>query len=463
MNRLIGMLTACLLFVSCAAVSAFAAEEEAFVPVLRFIASSDSHVRTDGDATFLRIGDMLKQAYALSDRDKNYSELDALVMAGDLTHNGTAEEFDRFWTAVASSKRDETQFLGVVAKNHDGWNMSRKELRSYYSALTGEDPDFHKIINGFHFIGLSASDTDGVHYSKEQLAWLKAQLDAAVADSPDRPVFFIHHEHNRYTVYGSSSFDGWGIKYFRRILKNYPQVVDFSGHSHYPLNDPRSVWQGSYTAIGTGAIYYAEFTIDDIRAYDPPDCEQTATYWLAEVNAAGDLHLRGMDILAGKQLCEYIIKNPADRSNRAFTPKKQKAASLAPAFSADAVLAAESTEPGRVTLTVPAAQPTDGQPVVLYRLTAKNALGITVDKQWNLPPYHRAEEQDTITFELDGLAKGTYTFRVVAETAYGVRSEPVEGKLVLDEGANGFRFFLRTLLRPFRRFGEVVWHRVLDR
>lgn len=463
MKKCISLLLTVLLLAACAAVPARAAEDAAFVPVLRFIAASDSHVRAENDVTADRIGRMLRQTYALADSGETYQNLDALVMAGDLTNNGTPEEFDKFWAAVSSEKRDGTQFLGVVAKNHDGWTMNRKDMRAYYTALTGEAPDFHRVINGFHFIGLSAAEDDSVHYSDAQLKWLKAQLDAAVADAPGRPVFFIHHEHNRNTVYGSSTFDGWGITPFRRILRQYPQVVDFSGHSHYPLNDPRSIWQGRYTAIGTGALAYSEFTIDDVRAYDPPDCEQTATYWIVEVNAAGDLHLCGMDAVAGVRLCEYQIANPADKANRDYTPLKQRAASRPPVFDDSAAINTEVTEPGTVRITVPAAQSTDGTPVVLYRLTVRNALGAVVNRQWVLPAYDRADPPKTVAFAQDGLAKGTYTFLVTAETAYGVRSKALRATVTLDDGADGVTAFFNTLLRPLRRAAEFLWNRLIGR
>ena len=464
-RRATGLVLTCLLLFSCAALPSFAAgKAETFTPVLRFIASSDSHVRMENDKTFERIGMMLGQTYALSDSDETYQSLDALIMAGDLTNSGTKEEFDKFWTAVSGAKRDSTQFLGVVAKNHDGWNMSRKEMRSYYSELTGETPDFHKVINGYHFIGLSASEDDDAHYSNAQLSWLKTQLKAAVADTPDKPVFFIHHEHNRNTVYGSSTFDGWGIKFFKKILKDYPQVVDFSGHSHYPLNDPRSIWQGTYTAIGTGALYYSEFTIDDIRAYDPPDCEDTATYWIVEVNEKGDLHLRGMDVLADKQLCAYTLLNPADCANRAYTPLRQRAASRSPVFSDDAAITAEQTESGSLRVTVPIARSTDGTPVVLYRLTVRTAYGLIAETQWYLPHYYVAEgQEETIPFEVEGLAKGKYQLCVTAETAYGVQSKPVKGTVTLADGSDSAKFFFDTLLWSFRRCVELFKHVVIER
>ena len=277
-----------------------------FVPVLRFVAASDTHVRDDSDVTANRIGKMMEMAYAIADADAAYPALDALLIAGDLTNDGTKTEFDKFADAVHGALRENTRFIGVVAKNHDGYKMPRKELRAYYHTVSGCDADFHVVVNGYHFIGVSASPLDGVHYSAAQQKWLKEQLTAAVKEDPNKPIFVTHHEHVRGTVYGSSLDDGWGMTYFTSILKQFPQVVDFSGHSHYPLNDPRSIWQGQFTAVGTGAIYYSEFNIDG--TYHPADSNDTATCWIVEADANNRLRLRGMDVEAGECLVEYVLE-----------------------------------------------------------------------------------------------------------------------------------------------------------
>ncbi|MBQ6020914.1 MAG: metallophosphoesterase [Clostridia bacterium] len=453
MKKLLCVLLSCLMLASVFAPAALAADD-AFVPVLRFIASSDSHIRSDSDMTSERIGKMLSEVYAVADADGAYGALDALLMAGDLTNDGTKEEFVKYWAAVSGALREGTEYLGVVAKNHDGYVMPRRELRRNFAELTGLDADFHKVINGFHFIGLSASDTDGIHYTRKQLNWLREQLDAAVAEDPAKPVFFMHHEHNRNTVYGSSSYDGWGVTFFNKILDQYPQVVDFSGHSHYPLNDPRSLWQGKYTAIGTGAIYYSEFTIDDVRTYHPADSDQTATCWIVEVDAANRLRLRGWDIEADRQLCEYVLDNPADPANREYTPEKQAARSKAPVFASGAALQIEPVKGGCRVL-IPAAESADGMPVVLYRVSAVNKNGVEVEKQWALPHYYVADGPEETECTLDGLTTGEYTIRVVAETAYGVQSEPLTEKTEVD-GENAFVGFFLYLGRLFRQLFAAI-------
>lgn len=405
-----------------------------FIPVIRFIASSDTHIKDDSDENAERIGKMLDMAYDIAEEDENYKELDALLIAGDLTNDGTESEFDKFSKAVKESLRGDTRFLGVVAKNHDGYKMSRTELRDYYNKDTGNDADFHTVINGYHFIGVSASPNDLEHYDGKQLSWLEKQLDEAVAEDSQKPVFVIHHEHNSGTVYGSSTFEGWGVPYFNSILKKYPQAVDFSGHSHYPLNDPRSIWQGEFTALGTGAIYYSEFTIDNIRTYHPDDSGDTATCWIVELDSENRMRLRGMDILARECLCEYILENPANPENRDYTPQKRREASKAPEFDKDAKAEAAAI-PGGCKIKVPAAASKDGMPVVLYRAVAENSLGFKTAATWTLPVYYRAVEQDEIELNLHGMPKGEYTVSVVAETAYGVDSQALEATVTVTEDA----------------------------
>ena len=407
------------------------ASAEPFVPVLRFVAASDTHVRDDSDVTANRIGKMMEMAYAIADADAAYPALDALLIAGDLTNDGTKTEFDKFAAAVHGALRENTRFIGVVAKNHDGYKMPRKELRDYYHTVSGNDADFHVVINGYHFIGVSASPLDGVHYSDAQQKWLKEQLTAAAREDPNKPIFVTHHEHVRGTVYGSSLDDGWGMTYFTSILKQFPQVVDFSGHSHYPLNDPRSLWQGQFTAVGTGAIYYSEFNIDG--TYHPADSNDTATCWIVEADANNRLRLRGMDVEAGECLVEYVLDNPADPANREYTPAKRKAAASAPAFDADASLTVTPAV-GGCTVTVPAANTTDGMPVTLYRIKAVDGRGKVCATGWTLPCYYRAVDQETVELTVTGLASGEYKLVVTAENAYGDVSEPLEAQAAVDDG-----------------------------
>lgn len=398
-----------------------------FTPVIRFLVASDSHVNTMGDTNCLRIEKAIKLAYEIADNDEEYNALDAALFVGDLTDEGMRTQFLGFKSALDAVIRDDTEFMAILAKAHDGEMLGKKSL-SYFSSLTGDESDFHKVINGFHFIGLSASKTQGEHYSEYQCEWLKAELDKAVAQDPTKPVFVVHHEHVKNTVFGSSDFEGWGVDYFKDILEQYPQVVHFSGHSHYPLNDPRSLWQGKFTAVGTGSLYYVELTVDDERTVHPDGYKQESNFWIVEVDADNSIRLRGIDLMEEAILCEYILENPADSSNREYTPEKRAAASKPHVFPDGAEVKMKKFF-GNYTADLPAAESTDSMPVFIYRAYVYNADGEVVAESKTLADYYSATTADNIEIKLGKLPDDADVIKFVAETAYGVQSDSIEYKL----------------------------------
>lgn len=70
-----------------------------------------------------------------------------------------------------------------------------------------------------------------------------------------KPFFYTQHSHPKDTCIGSWA---WGRDNgaSTRALAAYPNAVAFSGHSHYPLTDERSVWQESFTSINAASLRY---------------------------------------------------------------------------------------------------------------------------------------------------------------------------------------------------------------
>ena len=401
-------------------------DDDGFEPVLRFVIASDTHISAIGDVRCHRIQKILSLAYNDAKQNKSYPNLDAAIFAGDLTDDGRYDEFIGFRSAVDSvRKKNETQFLAVVAKSHDGKTLDKQSL-SLYESLSGMDSDFHVVINGFHFIGLSASKTQGDHYSEYQRTWLHEQLTAAAAADPQKPIFVTHHEHVKDTVYGSSDVDGWGIDYFKDIFAEYPQIIHFSGHSHYPLNDPRSIWQGAFTAVGTGAVYYAELTVDGENCVHPKYSRSIAQAWVVEVNAQNEVRMKGYDALSGTLLCKYTLHDVANMRVREYTPEQQQAKASAPAFASNAAVSVRKTI-GGFNISVPAAESTDGSIIFIYRLKITDASGSILDEQKLVNDYWRADCYKTIRFTTD--APSGSTVSVIAENAYGMQSEALSAKL----------------------------------
>ncbi len=389
-----------------------------FTPVMRFIISSDSHVVTVGDTQTTRIEEMIKLGYEIAENDKEYNKLDAVLMAGDITDDGTKLGFASFKAAQDAVLKDGTKALSVIAKSHDSRTLGNPGAGEYFTEITGQPTDFHEVINGFHFIGLSASATDGDHYSEYQREWLTEQLNAAVKDDPLKPIFVMHHEHVANTVYGSSDFDGWGVNYFADIFKSYPQIVHFSGHSHYPINDPRSIWQGEFTALGTGGLYYVELTVDDERTVHPQGHKKVASFWVVEVDANNRMRFRAVDLTAEEYLVEYELSSPFERK---YLPIQQFASSKAPEFKEDTALTVKGKK-----VTFAAAESKDGMPIFIYRAYAVDADGNRTPVGKTLAEYYNYEVPDTVTIKLENLPDGEYTLEVIAENCYGMQSAPIK-------------------------------------
>lgn len=396
-----------------------------FNPVLRFFVCSDTHIGSATDPKLERIEKAIDFSYNVAQSDEYYKNLDAVVFCGDVTNSGTEEQFKAFESTVKSAVKDYTEILAIVAKGHDSITNGKKSLK-YCTEITGKDSDFNVNINGFHFIGLSTSKTENINHNLKQKTWLNKQLRAAKKEDAKKPVFVFHHEHVTGTVYGSSAFEGWGNFAFRSVVMRYPQVVDFSGHSHYPINDPRSIWQGAFTAVGTGSMYYMEFTVGKDKTVHPEDNDKAAQAWIVEVDSDYRIRLRGFDVITGKWLCDYLIKDPTDTSSYAYTPYNQKALSSTPEFDEDSTLSYTEND-GKYTVTAPAAKSTDGKIVFLYRVKVMNKAGIVVHSEYKLNNYWTTELYKDISFTVD--AKPGYTVSVTAENAYGMSSEPLSIKI----------------------------------
>lgn len=394
-------------------------QDDSFVPVLRFVVSSDSHIKKYGDAGCQRVMKMIETGYAAAEADSNHKTLDAAVIVGDTTNFGLPTSFAALKDSVDTVLRDETDFLCVAAKNHDGY-LGRIS-RAYAFGISGDKADFNKVINGYHFIGLSAANNIFVHYSKHQIKWLDKQLAAAVAEDPTKPIFVFQHEHITNTVYGSYDEDGWGVDFLTETLNKYPQVIDISGHSHYPANDPRSIYQDIFTAINDGGLAYYEFTVDGHNSQHPESSDNMAHMLLVEVDAQNRVRVRVCDLNAEAVLAEYLIDNVAEPKKTKYNQDIRRAASTAPVFGENPVAKVNGSD---ALITVKPAKAGKDDVVFIYRFELLDASGNVVSSQKKLGDYYKNAEPNNITFSISALEAGTYTAKITAENAWGKASAP---------------------------------------
>lgn len=398
-------------------------KQDDFVPVMRFVATSDTHIQTIGDTGCKRISAMLKTAYAVSESDPDYKNLDAVVFSGDITDNGFADSFFAFAAVTDNEIREGTQRLAVVSKAHDSYTFFNNSLK-LFTGITGQETDFHRVIGGFHFIGISRSETLR-HYTEQQVKWLDENIASAVNDDPQKPVFVFQHEHVKDTVYGSSETDGWGLDVFTQVLSKYPQVVHISGHSHFPANDPRAVWQGNFTAINDGGLAYFELAVDGKNGQFPEEKDRMSQALIIEVDDAYRVLVKVLDVDEGKIMREFLVDNIPEKNKTKYSFEARKEKSSPPVFDEGSVLDYEK-KCLKHYITVPQAKVNGDNEIFLYRITVVNEKGRTVHEDWAFSDYFFSDMPDSITFDGFMALGKNLTVRVCAEDVWGNTSEYLE-------------------------------------
>lgn len=285
--------------------TAYWADGSPYRPVMRFIASSDNHFYNwylpVADA---RLAHMLDDAYAWSD-SQQYNKIDALVMIGDFVELGTLQQYRRFEKVLYKHiRRDETQQM-IIQAGHETIEGNEYD----YMSFTGCDLGMHLVMNGYDFISLACGKGGGgvSVYDDVSTDWLRAELKKAVirSNDPTKPIFVFHHHDIPGTVSGSSLYH---VPVFSKVLKEFPQIVYFSGHSHSPIVNPRAIFQdGNCTYINTGSMQYMSVSGDcaDMDIQYPPLRTACAGMYLIEIDAKNRIR-----ILPYNLVTRDFMKNP---------------------------------------------------------------------------------------------------------------------------------------------------------
>lgn len=390
-----------------------------FAPVVRFIACSDIHL--DGDENqeaAIRFANLFNDMYEYAE-SSDYKTVDAIIVAGDFTGGGAEKEYQIFNKIIEENKKDETQLLAVLGNHEfiDYRDVDASVGYDVYQEYVNERVDTDIVINGYHFIGVSYDPNGKTFSGKTQ--WLDDQLAKATAEDPDKPIFVYQHPHAFMTVYGSAN---WGDLDLRNVLSKYPQVVDFSGHSHYAASDPRSVWQGEFTAVGCGSLSAFMGNLNYVEGdVDAPGDSGGA--WLVECDAEGNVSMKLYDIENRVFFSDidYYFTDLSDASNRTHTWEKQESLDTAPVFPENANIESYMDENCDTIITFPEAK--GYYPAENYKITVSKGLSIVYDKTV-ISEYVRATEDD-VCVNLGQLLSGEYKVKIVAYSPYAKEGQTI--------------------------------------
>ena len=432
--------------------------------VVAFAVMSDTHFEN-----YNGIGAQAKVPRALKSLTSK-GPLDALFVVGDLSNSGTAAQYKMF-TDVFS---DSTNFLNPVGRkvymmgNHDNYSSNAASIYSSSLAVLNNGESYpldqYMVINGFPFITISqrnGSNTDGYYASYGTSAYpeavcqqLSEWMKRAVSECPGKPIFVFTHVPPTNTMYSSWSGEGagttapnWSMHPVGDVLADYPQAVVFSGHSHFPIGDPRSIHQGVsptssrhnyYTAIGTGSTTYSEIEAGKVDAgIHPEGYGQVTEGFIVRVKKNGDVVFHRYDTYRDEEMhpeAPWTISAPYDGSMFCYADKRDslelsagqayRTGLPAPVWSDGAAL---SVVPAIYSAQVTFPQATDNDCVFRYKVTLKNNAGRVLSTNWIFSGFFLGKDMpDSLSTTLSGLTPGKdYVVEVTAYDSYDNASEQV--------------------------------------
>jgi hypothetical protein len=382
---------------------------EDFAPVVRIIAFTDSHNKND------HVADAIDTAYEIFDEDETYQGVDAFFGLGDFSSVGAEGDYINYVNTLKEHVREETVCINI----HGNHEFKDDNYREYFINYFGYEPDTVTEVNGFSCVAFSGErGATEWTFTAKSLTWLDKAISEAEKKAGGKPIFVFQHPHPWGTVYGSTV---WCDPQLNLVFNKHPGIVDFSGHSHFPLNDPRSMLQTTYTTVGCGAMATFELDKNCIPGQHPDGYDPAAEMCIIEADNDGSVRIRGYDLLSDTYFCDYYIDDVNNRDTYAYNYRNMKAHDAAPVFPEGAKATAYKNDGGEWILSFDEAQVPEGYIVHNYKITVKDSSGKTLINDTFINDYYVIDDDETADFRIgsDALESGKeYTAKIRAVSAY---------------------------------------------
>ena len=209
---------------------------------------------------------------------------DVLFMPGDVVNNAVQSYYDRFWTIFKSVYgTDESKWPELIwtMGNHEWYDLNEKDAADAIAlfkanAYIGSDnlvkvskvastanpgqtvANYYKVVNGVPFVvisGDSRANTVTEAQKAELISWLDEIMELPTVKA-GTPIYVAYHlPIADVTYFGQGATDV--SKVVDGILKNYPNTIVFTGDTHCPGINERTINQIDYTSINLGSSSYS--------------------------------------------------------------------------------------------------------------------------------------------------------------------------------------------------------------
>lgn len=230
--------------------------------------------------------------------------VDFVCISGDLVHTGTEAQRTTY-KSIVDNYSDIPVY--ACAGNHDGQYVDNVE--SVIASYTGQ-PLYYSVTQGddvFIFVG-NVSSTAGQLFTQAELQWLYETFEA----NRNKRCFVFQHvrpDDACGNALGIYTYDIWGgteQTVFESLLRHYPNVILFHGHSHLKIYLQKySDLANIDSAFGCWSVHVPSIAVprDTSSVVDPTrvDVYAASEGYVVDVYANG-IHLRGRDFVKGEFL-----------------------------------------------------------------------------------------------------------------------------------------------------------------
>ena len=392
-------------------------------------------------------------------RENDSNGLAGVLVVGDLIDQPNNNQLSLFKSTLESEIDVKKTPMIYTIGNHDvptkyAWASTMVSDVAYIRNMFGDDyfqADLdqsmrtgyearHCVIGDYHILSVSPNADQPILYDPTVVSWLDDQLAKITKEDPERYVIVLTHPMIKNTVYGSRLGEEggiwestlphyWATDALTPVLKKYPQAVVFGGHLHFPLNDPRSVWQGDFSVFGCASVRYMALENgkyeDMSSATVMKDCNDFSQGNLLQFDASGNMRVLRMDFY-NKDVIETPIESSYPTSDKSHLTKynhtTRSLANVAPSLS---TLNVEVND-GVAKATWAAG--TDDEFVHHYVLTVKKSEITVVTKKILADFYKHAKTLDMRTEWTRSLGvfdDGVYEVSLVAYDSWDAASKPL--------------------------------------
>ena len=399
--------------------------------VTSLAAISDTHIGNGygSESKFTKALRQLGSQASANDPDG----LDGVLIVGDVTDANSANQAWSLKNLYEEVYSPTDIPMVYTIGNHDIMNPLMSVLGEEYLRTDVGTKDMrenhecrHNVIGGVHVLGIAPNHYGATTYDDTAKKWLDDTLAELTAAEPEKYVLVLTHPMIYDTCYGSLLGPYWYTTQLTTILKKYPQAVTFGGHLHFPINDPRSIWQGDFTSMGCGSVSY--MAIEDGK-YEymksntvMKDAGDISSGLLLQFDASGNMRITRMFFSGNAQFGEpWEISYPTeDKSHLA----KYSFAARSAANSAPELSTLEANVSGTTATAVWAAGADDE--FVHHYVISLYKDGTLVQTKKILADFYRHAKSSGMKAQwseaFTGLSAGSYEFRLTAIDSWDASS-----------------------------------------